>query len=203
MASNFAEARETLRPGAAEDEIEAAEKKLGAKLPLSVRVVYRLVNGQSTFDSDLAEDERVFLLGVIGGYFFYDHQVNVHLLPLSAIVEETKKYRRRLGYSTRSKRIVVAASPMSEKLFFLDCADGKMLVGSKEEETMFPCVPRDTMLDGMLHWLEEHWRRLKSGAIQIREFHKMKMICLFPESSPCCSVAVTNGVKVLVKTATF
>ena len=98
------------------------------------------------------------------GFSFYDHQVNVHLLPLFVVVEETKKYRRRLGYSTRSKRIVVAASPMSEKLFFLDCVDGKMLVGSKEEEMMFPCVPQDTMLDGMLHWLEEHWGRLKKVA---------------------------------------
>lgn len=210
MAANFAEAHGTLQKGAAESEIEEVEKKLGVKLPLPTRLLYRFFNGQNTMNADVSEHERVSLLGAIGGYCFYDHLVNVHLLPLTKILEETRQCRTLLGFPTGSKLIVVAVSYFVEKLFFLNCGNGQLFVGTKNLTVgeMLPCVPQASVRlapgdsngvsqDAMLLWLEEHTRCLQSGLFRLREFHKRKMICLFPEASPSCSVAVTNGVKVL------
>ncbi|XP_078434020.1 SKP1/ASK-interacting protein 16 [Wolffia australiana] len=207
MSDNFPELRETLQKGASEAEIEDAERKLGVKLPLPSRILIRFVNGQNTVRADISGHDRVSLLGAIGGYCFYDHLVNVHLYPLDTIVSETIRHRRQLGYSTRSKRVIVADSTYSEKTFFLNCADGQLLVESKNGE-MLPCVPRalirlspgdcgdGTLQDALLLWLEEHGRRLRSGMIGVREFYRRKMICLFPETPPSCSIAITHGVKV-------
>ncbi|CAA6660310.1 unnamed protein product [Spirodela intermedia] len=196
MAGNFAEAHGTLQKGASESEIEEVEKNLGVKLPLPTRLLYRFCNGQDTMNGDVSVRERVSLLGAIGGYCFYDHLVNVHLLPLTKILEETRQCRRQLGFSARSKLIVVAVS------YFL-------FVGTKNltDGEMLPCVPQASirpapgdsngvLQDAMLLWLEEHTRCLQSGLFQLREFHKRKMICLFPEAPPSCTVAITNGVKV-------
>jgi F-box protein 3 len=48
----------------------------------------------------------------------------------------------------------------------------------------------------MLLWLEEHGHRLHNGMIKLRDEGNIKSISLFPEESPLCSTAVTNGVKV-------
>uniref|UniRef100_A0A1D1YR28 F-box protein SKIP16 n=1 Tax=Anthurium amnicola TaxID=1678845 RepID=A0A1D1YR28_9ARAE len=209
-AANFPEAGETLQKGASEAEVEEVEKKLGVKLPLPARVLYRFCNGQDTMSNDVFENERLFPLGIIGGYCFYDHHINVHLLPLSEVLEETREYRNQLGFSIRSKYIVVAVSYFVEKLFFLNCANGQLYVGTRNLSTdgeMLPCVPRalisslrgsdgDTLQDAMLLWLEEHNRSLQSGLFQLRELDKKKMICLFPETPPSCNVATTNGLKI-------
>ncbi|KAI3832070.1 hypothetical protein MKX03_008949 [Papaver bracteatum] len=205
MAINFPEAGNTLRKGATEDDIKAVEESLKVKLPLSTKVLYRLCDGQDV------KDDMFSGLGLIGGYSFYDHNVNVYLLPLSHVITATKEFVSNLGFSNRSKYVVVAASSTYiEKLFFLNCINGQLHVGTRnlyaDGETV-PCVPRELISsvhggdggepqDAMLLWLEEHNRRLHSGIIQVHEVEKVKSINLFPEAPPLCSTAVTHGVKI-------
>jgi F-box protein 3 len=105
---------------------------------------------------------------------------------------------------------VAASSSYIGKFFFLNCSDGQLYVGTQNLLTigeMIPCVPQtlispvhdfniDQQQDAMLLWLEEHGHRLHNGMIKLRDEGNIKSISLFPEESPLCSTAVTNGVKV-------
>lgn len=199
LSINFPEAVPTLRKGASEDEIQQLESKLAVKLPLSTKLLYRFCDGQQLPNLDT---EFGSPFGLIGGYCFYDHLVNVYLLPLSQVIAKTKEFVRHLGFSNRSKYIVVASSSTyNEKLFFLNCVSGQIYVGTSNLFTdgeMIPCVsvPALSQRDAMLLWLEEHGRRLETGIVRLREHHKLRRIDLFPEAPPLCSTAVTNGVKV-------
>ncbi|KAF5730121.1 hypothetical protein HS088_TW20G00491 [Tripterygium wilfordii] len=211
LATNFPEAEATLRTGASEDEIREVERILDVKLPLPTRILYRFYDGQEFKVDDLSRSSNGCSLGVIGGYAFYDHWVNVYLLPLSQVVLETRSVVHHLGISGRSKYIIVAASAtFSEKLFFLNCENGQLHVGTRKLPTdgqMIQCVPSDMISsvhdlssDGqqnaMLLWLEEHGRRLQNGIIKLHDDKNFRSISLFPEEPPLCSTVVTNGVKV-------
>ncbi|KAI3430196.1 ApaG domain-containing protein [Psidium guajava] len=211
LSANFPEAAATLRKGASEADIQELENVLRVKLPLPTRILYRFHDGQEFADSDFTESTLGSSLGIIGGYSFYDHLVNVNLLPLSQVILETNHIIRHLGFSSRSNYIVVAASCTSgEKLFFLNCRDGQLHVGTRNLPTdgeMMPCVPAalissvhdrnaDLQQDAMLLWLEEHGRRLQSGMIKLREEGGVRSICQFPEEPLLCSTAVTNGVRI-------
>ncbi|KAJ6866050.1 F-box protein SKIP16-like isoform X2 [Populus alba x Populus x berolinensis] len=160
---------------------------------------------------NLNTDAADCLLGLIGGYCFYDHLVNVYLLPLHEVILETREIVRHLDLPNGSQFIVVAASSSYiGKFFFLNCSDGQLYVGTQNLLTigeMIPCVPQtlispvhdfnnDQQQDAMLLWLEEHGHRLHNGMIKLRDEGNIKSISLFPEESPLCSTAVTNGVKV-------
>ncbi|KAF8014106.1 hypothetical protein BT93_H0063 [Corymbia citriodora subsp. variegata] len=205
LLTNFPEAAATLRKGASEADIRELESVLREKLPLPMRILYRFHDGQDFDDSDSS------YLGIIGGYSFYNHSVNVNLLPLSKVILETNHIRQHLGLLSRPNYIVVAASSTSgEKLFFLNCKDGQLHVGTRNLPTageMMPCVPKalissvhdrnaDLQQDAMLLWLEEHGRRLQSGMIKLREEGGIRSICQFPEEPPLCSTAITNGVHI-------
>ncbi|KAK4286600.1 hypothetical protein QN277_003132 [Acacia crassicarpa] len=211
LTDNFSEAEATLCKGASEDEIQELEIALKVKLPLPTRILYRFQNGQEFTGEHLANSTLGSSLGLIGGYSFYNHLVNVYLLPLSQVMLETQQIMRHLGFSRRSKYIVMAASSTnSEKLFFLNCTNGQLYVGTKNLATdgeMIPCVPHDLISlahglngdqqqDAMLLWLEKHGHRLQNGSIKLREEGNVRSISLFPEESPLCSTAVTNGVEV-------
>ncbi|KAK4489103.1 hypothetical protein RD792_004897 [Penstemon davidsonii] len=214
---NFPEVLPTLRNGASEDEIKEFEKSLKVKLPLPTRVLYRFCDGQELPNEGFSGSLPSSLFGIIGGYSLYDHLVNVVLLPLSQVILDTKSIMHSLGFSSRSKYIVVAASATySEKIFFLNCSSGQLFVGTRNLVTdgeMLPCVP-DALIssvhdsrgsqqqDAMLLWLEEHGRRLQDGIIKVRQEGKTRSINLFPEQPPLCSSAITNGVKVRAS-ATF
>lgn len=205
MGANFPEVGCTLRRGASEAELNQAEKALGVKFPIPTRVLYRLCDGQDTVAQNTVDHERLAPLGIIGGYEFYDFAVNVHLLPLSQIVVDTKVLPRQL---CRSKHITVAASFYFEKWFCLNCSNGQLYVGTKNlvpDGEIMPCVPEALLrpslggsddVDALLLWLEEHCRRLHSGMIRTRKIRKCRSISLYPEAPPSCSVAVTNGVQV-------
>lgn len=211
MGMNFPEAKETLRKGASEAELRRVEERLGVRLPTATKVLYRFCDGQDTVPHDTDQLERLAPLGIIGGYEFYDHMVNVHLLPLSQVVEETEDFAKQLGFSVRSKYIIVAGSYYYEKWFFLNCANGQLYVGTRNllsEGEMMPCVPQalvrpfpdvshNVLQDSLLLWLEEHCRRLQSGMIRTRVLRERRTLILYPEAPPACSVAVTNGVQVL------
>ncbi|KAL5711689.1 F-box protein skip16 [Ranunculus cassubicifolius] len=203
LSANFPMARNTLCKGASEEQINQLETKLAVKLPLSTKILYRFCDGQHLPNQDLVLDTDLGSpVGLIGGYCFYDHLVNVYLLPLSQVIVKTKEFVRHLGFSRRSKYIVVASSSTYiEKLFFLNCVSGQLYVGTSNLSTdgeMMPCVsvPAISQRDAMLLWLEEHGRRLETGIIQLRAEGGIPRINLFPEAAPLCSTAVTNGVKI-------
>ncbi|KAJ9178542.1 hypothetical protein P3X46_010420 [Hevea brasiliensis] len=210
---NFPEAGATLQQGASETQIQQLEAVLKVKLPLPTRVLYRFCNGQVFQDKDAPKSAFGNSLGLIGGYTFYHHLVNVFLLPLDRVIMDTKQIMRQLEISGsfRRKFIVVAmSSTIQEKLFFLNCTNGQLYVGTRNLATdleMMPCVPTgllrsvhdfnsDQQQDAMLLWLEEHGRRLQDGIIKLQEEGNVRAICQFPEKPPLCSTAITNGVKV-------
>ncbi|CAL5417049.1 unnamed protein product [Camellia sinensis] len=210
LSENFPEALATLRKGASEDEIKEFEKKLKVKLPLPTRVLYRFCDGQDILSKKISGGMFGNPLGLIGGYCFYESLVNVYLLPLSRIILETKDIVHQLGFSRRSKYIVVATSSTNtEKIFFLNCTNGQLCVGTQNLATdgeMIPCVPNALLSsvhdsggsqqqDALLLWLEEHGRRLHNGIIKLREEGKIRSINQFPEEAPHCSTAITNGVQ--------
>lgn len=206
LAENFPEANSTLNKGASEAEIKFAEEELGFKFPLPTKVLYRFCNGQRTMTGNSSEKRRLASLGIIGGYEFYDHIVNMHLLPLERIVSITKLLTKELDFLARRRLILVGASLYFQKFVLLDCDSGQLFVGTKKlmfNGDMMPCVPKslvrladDTPQDGLLLWLEEHCRRLQSGMIRTRVSRKLRSISLYPEAPPSCSLAVTNGVQV-------
>ncbi|CAK8575803.1 unnamed protein product [Lathyrus sativus] len=211
LADNFPEAKDTLCQGASEADIQELEDVLHVKLPLPTRILYRFHNGQEIEKLDPDANTFGTSLGIIGGYSFYDHLVNVYLLPISQVIQETQQITQNLGFLRRSKYVLVAASSTySEKLFFLNCTNGQLYVGTRNLLTnrdMIPCVPHDLISlhheldsekiqDAMLLWLEEHGRRLQRGFIKLIEEENVRSINLFPEESPLCSTAVTNGVQV-------
>ncbi|KAL2230397.1 UNVERIFIED_CONTAM: F-box protein SKIP16 [Sesamum indicum] len=216
LAVNFPEVLPTLRKGASEDALKEFENTLKIKLPLPTRVLYRFCDGQELPNEHFTGSLPTSLLGIIGGYALYDHLVNVFLLPLRQVILDTKGIMHQLGFSSRSKYIVVAASATySEKIFFLNCSSGQLFVGTRNLVTdgeMLPCVP-DALIssvhdaagnqqqDAMLLWLEEHGRRLQDGIIKVRKEGKIRSINLFPEKPPLCSSAITNGVKVRASAA--
>ncbi|GMJ01712.1 SKP1/ASK-interacting protein 16 [Hibiscus trionum] len=211
LSNNFPEAEATLRRGASESDIEQLQTLLKVKLPLPTRLLYRFHDGQELIDKENSRRAVGSSLGIIGGYSFYNHLVNVYLLPISQVIVETRGVIRHLGFSSRSKYVVVAASSaLSEKLFFLNCTNGQLYVGTRNLPTdgeMIPCVPSalirsvhnfhgDQQQDAMLLWLEEHGHRLENGIIKVRKERGVRSINLFPEVPPLCSTAVTNGVQV-------
>ncbi|KAE8723869.1 F-box protein SKIP16 [Hibiscus syriacus] len=186
LSNNFPEAEATLRRGASESDIEQLQTLLKVKLPLPTRLLYRFHDGQDLRDSRTAPGSS---LGIIGGYSFYTNSVNVFLLPISQVIVETRGFIRHLGFSSRSKYILVAASStVSEKLFFLNSTNGQLYVGTRNlpmDGEMIQCVPNalirsvhnlhdDQQQDALLLWLEEHGRRLENGvrasAVFVPEF---------------------------------
>ncbi|KAH7572835.1 hypothetical protein JRO89_XS03G0021700 [Xanthoceras sorbifolium] len=207
---NFPEAKATLRRGASEADLHELENMLKVKLPIPTRILYRFCDGQESMDINFKGVDSNSL-GIIGGYSFYGHFINVYLLPLSQVIQYTKGIMRRLTFLSRSKYILVAASSaFSKKYFFLSCANGQLYVGTSNfvpDVEMIPCVPNALISlgngvnsaqqqDGMLLWLEEHGRRLQIGIVKLREEDNIRSINLFPAEPPLCSTAVTNGVKV-------
>ncbi|KAK8931148.1 F-box protein SKIP16 [Platanthera zijinensis] len=196
MSTNFPEANDTLRRGATEAEIKRVEEKLGVKFPIPTRILYRFCDGQDTVAFDNSQHRKLAPLGIIGGYEFYNHLINVHLLPLSQIVRESKLMERMMGFS--SKNVIVAMSNYLEKWFFLNCSSGQLYVGTKDLLSgggMVPCVPSTLVMPvcgaadvlpqgGLMLWLEEHCRRLYAGSIQTRMTRKSRSICLYPEAVP-------------------
>lgn len=200
---HFPEVTNTLALGASEDEIRRTEDKLGWQLPISTRILYRFCNGQVVPHGSSSQTKQLSVLGLLGGYHFYDHIVNVRLLPLKEILKLTKYCASCIRLPRGSKHTVVAASFNMNKFFFLDCSDGQLYVGTKnlaESGEMMPCVSSTLVdvaqQDAMLLWLEEYGRQLEAGLLSVRKDGDIWSIALFPEKAPPCSEAVTNGVQV-------
>ncbi|CAL4993795.1 unnamed protein product [Urochloa decumbens] len=207
LSENFPEAAQTLCKGVSEAQLKSAEDDLGFKLPMPTKLLYRFCNAQLPFSDNDEANVRISTHGIIGGYAFYDHWVNVHLSPLEQIVEETKQFYREFpNVFNGHKLILVATSWFHPKTFILNCSNGELYVGTNNLPIgeMLPCVPKalikptdsDVPQDGLLLWLEEHLRRLQNGIIKTRMLMQSRYISLYPEAPPSCTSAVTNGVKV-------
>jgi hypothetical protein len=71
--------------GATLEELDEAEAALKCKFPAAARLLFRLCNGQRIPESKDVDDEHrgeAHYVGLIGGYNFSHHFVNVHLLSL-------------------------------------------------------------------------------------------------------------------------
>jgi F-box protein 3 len=210
LSENFPESLRTLSKGASEAQIKSAEDDVGFKLPMPTKLLYRFCNGQLPFSKNHFENVSMAPLGIIGGYVFYDHNINVHLSSLEQMVEETKEFYAELNepvLSSGLKLVLVASSWYHAKSFLLNCSNGELYVGTANllAGEMMPCVPKslikptnsDMPQDGLLLWLEEHLRRLQNGMIKIRQLKTSRYICLYPEAPPMCASAMKNGVKVI------
>lgn len=79
----------TALSGASLEELAEAESVLNCRFPPAARLLYRLCNGQRIPQSELNFDddhqEEAHCIGLIGGYNFSHHFVNVHLLSLRQV----------------------------------------------------------------------------------------------------------------------
>ncbi|KAK1410763.1 hypothetical protein QVD17_37302 [Tagetes erecta] len=211
LRDNYPKALRTLRKGASEVKLNTLEKSLRVRLPLPTRLLYRFCDGQEHVNNVLESTMSGDLYGLMGGYYHDNYLVNVYLLPLRDIIEETRVVTRANMYAPRIKHIVMASScTYSSKMFLLDCEVGQLYVGTKtfsSTREMMPCVPSGLITsvhdlrngpqqDAMLLWLEEHVRRLENGIIKLRKERNVRGISLFPEQPPICSLATTCGVQV-------
>ncbi|CAD6342882.1 unnamed protein product [Miscanthus lutarioriparius] len=223
LSENFPEAYRTLCKGVSEAQLKSAEDDLGFKLPMPTKLLYRFCNAQLPFSEDHDANKSISTHGLIGGYAFYDHWVNVHLSPLEQIVEETKDFYREFHDVFHGRKfIVVATSWFRPKTFLLDCSNGELYVGTYNLTIggMLPCVPKalikpaenDLAQDGLLLWLEELLRRLQNGMIKTRMLMTSRYISLYPEAPPSWMISkwhykwhyfssitfgfFTNGIKV-------
>lgn len=80
-----------------------------------------------------------------------------------------------------------------------------MYVGTRNllvDGEMMVCVPEkastseEEAQDGMLRWLEHYAHCLQSGMVRVRTEEGSRSICLYPETEPYCTTAVTRGVQV-------
>ena len=92
--TNYPQLARSLTPGVSESFLDHIEATLGWELPLSVRLLYRFCGGQDyeaiADDEDMHEDDKRTYAGLLGGYKFYDHNVDVKLLSLEMVVYLTK-----------------------------------------------------------------------------------------------------------------
>jgi len=77
-------------PGATLEELDEAEAALKCRFPPAVRLLFRLCNGQRIPENEMdLEDEHqgeAHYVGLIGGYSFSHHFINVHLLSLRQVI---------------------------------------------------------------------------------------------------------------------
>jgi cell wall assembly regulator SMI1 len=109
---------DSLRDGATEDEIDDLEMVLNTKLPLSMRLSYRIHNGQhadSSIDTDDPEDillsSHALHFGIIYGY---------RLLPLNTI-QVLSRFQKMASRDAENHRIVSSRCPFAQALFPIGC----------------------------------------------------------------------------------
>lgn len=74
--------------GASRQEVQEAETSLDCHLPPAASLLYQQCNGQEIPEDEFEYDESTsdtHHVGLIGGYYFANHYVNVHLLSLREV----------------------------------------------------------------------------------------------------------------------
>jgi len=210
----------TLRGGAAEVHLAAAERALGVSFPPAMRMLYRIHDGQH-LPGDAAADTTGacdlnspdMLRGLFGGYSYYDQVVSLRLFPLARVVTWTMRLRQQvLKTSAPDSRVVIAGNFNMNKLVVVDCNTGLVKACLSDKSTSVPAAPADTRpgaCDGMLRWVEEYAKRLREGQYVVDVLPPpapdpvmppARAISLFPAKPPVWTWAVTRGVMVRVTT---
>ncbi|DBA73013.1 hypothetical protein WJX79_006040 [Trebouxia sp. C0005] len=191
---------QSLGDPATERQLDDAERLLKVKLPPSLRVIYRLHNGQ-----DLSCDERFpdlmpydsMFHGLLGGYSFYDHIVCTRLMPIEKAAQATIRLRNRNGHIDYGDCVQLTGSIMTRKHFMLVDEGSQMRVSTCDDDRSWDAAPPGGN-DAMLRWLEAFASVLKDqlGCCHLLERMNSFGICLHPAHEPWQRVAVTKGVKV-------
>jgi len=208
--AHFPEVRRSLRAGATEEALSAAATELGLPegvFPAALRLLHRVHEGQALLldqvrsegAHQLTPQERASIFhGLFGGYTFYEHLVNVRLLPLEKVVATTSMCREAGLLAPRSSAVVFAASFNFSKLFLVDAATGAVEVVGKNRKRL-PAAPAGP--DALLRWFGTFADRLAEGYYEPACMDpsgdpSTRAISLFPRRGPDLSVAVTRGVQV-------
>jgi len=115
MARHLPEVHESLRPGAMERRCDDVAEQLGQpSMHPSIKLMYMMHDGQDLpFDKRIdcndgahlgptAAERRSIFHGVFGGYSFYDHLINVRMLPLARALAWTMRVRDEFGLGVRA-----------------------------------------------------------------------------------------------------
>lgn len=153
LAENLPDAANVLLDGASEAELNELEIELGLKLPLITHLLYRFCSGQKIPGISWYKVEKYDnnSLGIIRGYCFGTYTANVHLVSLQRIITQTKMFRKHFGSSQFFQHITVAACPYDGVIYFLQCGNCQLYVGTKNltvDGEMLACVPDAFIMPG-------------------------------------------------------
>mmetsp|Transcript_26346 Transcript_26346/g.84407 ORF Transcript_26346/g.84407 Transcript_26346/m.84407 type:complete len:374 (+) Transcript_26346:767-1888(+) len=183
LEAEFPEARESLRPGAPEAALAEAEAELGLAIPLCLRVLYGIHDGQELlFDTNLDNNRQMLdasmFWGLFGGYIFYNHAVCTRMLSLARMVRWNASLRQRGILNAHPSFLLFAASYNFQKMHFVDVDTGLVHVMRQRFRAPLQCVPTGALVaapgggavgDGALRWMEEFSSRVEGGVLRVPE----------------------------------
>mmetsp|Transcript_12374 Transcript_12374/g.37252 ORF Transcript_12374/g.37252 Transcript_12374/m.37252 type:complete len:473 (+) Transcript_12374:86-1504(+) len=209
-ARHLPDVAQSLRPGASEADLAAAEAALGFPLPPALRVQYRFCDGQhlqmdSALDSAAHAPLHASMLhGLLGGYVYYDHVVSTRLLPLHRLVRWTKQLQAHAFPPTEgvAPMVLMAASFSFNKIFVVDAESAAVKVCLQDKRCTLDAVPQIVgQVDGVMRWLEEFASRLLAMRYRIIAENGAGVpatlsLSLFDTAQPGAAEAITHGVRV-------
>eukprot|EP01023_Acetabularia_acetabulum_P021037 TRINITY_DN21002_c0_g1_i1.p1 TRINITY_DN21002_c0_g1~~TRINITY_DN21002_c0_g1_i1.p1 ORF type:complete len:444 (-),score=45.48 TRINITY_DN21002_c0_g1_i1:367-1593(-) len=172
-------------PGLTKMDVDNIQESSGIVLPQCVQAVYRLHNGCCGE------------FGLLGGYDFYDHMINLRLDSLVAAKDSV--IHTILGTDHSWQLIISTSFPVSMKFVTVDCSTGDVSIPMMHTPAYWwPANPRGGTgkKDGFLCWLEEYVRRLQNSYYAVEICHNIPRVSLFPRNEATTFVAVTRGIQV-------
>ncbi|KAL6774213.1 CEHC1 [Auxenochlorella protothecoides x Auxenochlorella symbiontica] len=200
LSKNCPQIIRTLRPGATERQLRAAEATLGFPLPPGLRMILRVHDGQFLRPRGRWQSLDAFC-GVFGGYSLYDDYVTMGLLSLGEILALSSSWNSQGGRDSSS--LIFACSQGSVKQICIDKVNGAVasILG---QAVAFPAAPEGAEGCAVQRWFCEYARRLRDGVYAASPIFPLKRSpstpCLYPvrSSGPHgpAQVAVTQGIRV-------
>lgn len=220
---NFPEILLSLRPGASEEALNEAQRRLQTFFPPALRVLYRIHDGQDIVDRRifLGRKSACMFQGLFGGYNFYSHRVSTRMLKLEDVYDNVFTSE----YNETSSSILFAASSCMHKRVYCTANSAEVqfstawpksyLPGRRlatQDHPPCPCPPawverasKDAGYaisledDGIICWFESYVSDLVSGKFGVRPLDPgrgsaSRAICLFPSRDKV--EAVTHGIRV-------
>ncbi|KAL6774215.1 CEHC1 [Auxenochlorella protothecoides x Auxenochlorella symbiontica] len=137
LSKNCPQIIRTLRPGATERQLRAAEATLGFPLPPGLRMILRVHDGQFLRPRGRWQSLDAFC-GVFGGYSLYDDYVTMGLLSLGEILALSSSWNSQGGRDSSS--LIFACSQGSVKQICIDKVNGAVasILG---QAVAFPAAP--------------------------------------------------------------
>jgi uncharacterized protein affecting Mg2+/Co2+ transport/cell wall assembly regulator SMI1 len=179
----------TLTPAATSEGVSQLEEVLAAELPLDMKCALRIRNGQSL--------NR--LPGLLGGYSFYDHRVEMQLLGVSEMRLFSESITRHVRDDPQFPRWLTKVCPVARsrsmgKIVFVLMQDleghgsrGNVIANSEDYKHTFLLAQNYTS------FLTEHLANLVNGVYKVNK----GQISLFPQpGARGVGVATTHGITV-------